>query len=56
MKLEIPTKAKKMKERTRDKKAYAILGRQSFDFPQTCRLSLDPSSSTFFFFNGVFRV
>jgi len=56
MKSEILTKVKKMKERTRDKKAYAMLGRRSFDLPPTRRLSFDPSSSTFFFFNGVFRV
>ena len=45
MKSEILTKVKKMKERTRDKKAYAMLGRRSFDLPPTLRLLLDPSSS-----------
>jgi len=56
MKSEILTKVKKMKERTRDKKAYAMLRRRSFDFPPTHRVSLDLSSSIIFFFNGVFRV
>ena len=45
-----------MKERARDEKAYAKLGCRSSDLPPTRPLSLDPSSSTFFFFNGVFRV
>jgi len=44
---------KKMKERTRDEKAYASLECRSFDLPLTCRLLPNPSSSTFFFFNGV---
>jgi len=56
MKSKIPTKVKKMKERTRDRKAYAMHRCRSFDFPPTRRPSLDPSSSTIFFFNGVFRV
>ena len=55
MKSEILSKVKKMKERTRDKKVYAMLARRSLDLPPTCHLSLYPSSSTFFFFNGVFR-
>jgi len=46
MKVEILAKVKKMKERTRDKKAYAMLGRRSFDLPPTRHLSLDPSSSS----------
>ena len=42
MKSDILTKMKKMKERTRDKKVYPMLGRRSFDLPPTRRLSLNP--------------
>jgi len=44
-----------MKERTRDEKAYASLECRSFDLPPTRRLLPNPSSSTFFFFNGVWE-
>ena len=44
---------KKMKERTREEKAYALLECRSFDLPPTRRLLPNPSSSTFFFLNGV---
>jgi len=46
---------KKLKERTREEKAYAVFRCRSFDLLPIRRLSLDPSSSTFYFFNGVFE-
>jgi len=44
MKSEILTKAKKIKERTRDRKAYDMLECRSFALPPISRLLLDPSS------------
>jgi len=44
-----------IKERTRDEKAYASLECRYFDLPTTRRLLPNPSSSTFFFFNGVWE-
>jgi len=44
-----------MKESEGDKKAYAMLECQSFDSPPKMQLWLHHSSSSFFFFNGVFE-
>ena len=44
-----------MKQSKGDKKAYAMLESLSFDLPQKMPLWLHHSSSSFFFFNGVFE-
>jgi len=44
-----------MKESNGDKKAYAMLECRYFDSPPKTPLWLHQSSSSFFFFNGVFE-